>query len=133
MVDEFVDARRGDDSFPPVVFVYQGTVDQGPMFFDRFDPTAAAIADPDGALFAALGIRRGGLREMFGWRTWRAGIRATLRGHVVNRKIGDPWTLPTALAIRGGDIIAEHVGDHAGDHPDVAAIPAELDRIGAAA
>lgn len=109
-----------------MVFVYQGTVEQGPMFFDSLDPGAYAIADPDRQLFGSFGVRRGGMREMFGWAAWRAGFRAVRRGHFVNRKIGDPWTLPTVLAIRDGEIVWEHRGAHAGDHPDVASIPGLL-------
>jgi hypothetical protein len=106
-----------------VVFCYQGTIEQGPMFFDRLFPEARAIADPDGTLYAAFGVERGGLREMFGADAWRCGLRAVRQGHFVNRKIGDPWTLPTILAVRHSAVVWEHRGEHAGDHPDVAAIP----------
>ena len=119
------------EDYPPVVFIYQGTAEQGPMFFDRYDPDAVGIADPDGVLFGAFGIGRGGMREMFGIRAWVAGIRATAKGHFVNRKIGDPWTLPTVLAVRAGAVIGEFVGSHAGDHPDVRSLPAQLSESGA--
>ncbi|MEL6892194.1 MAG: hypothetical protein AAFP84_11395 [Actinomycetota bacterium] len=114
-----------------MIFVYQGTAEQGPMYFDRYDADAVAIADPDGELYEAFAIDRGGLREMFGLGAWKAGVRATLKGHLINRKIGDAWTLPTVIAVRDGRIVAEFVGRHAGDHPDVAAIPTELRRAGA--
>jgi hypothetical protein len=116
-----------DPDYPRVVFVYQGSVEQGPMFFDRLVDDVEAVADPDGELFAAFGIGRGGLREMFGLRAWRSGARAVAKGYFVNRRIGDPWTLPTVLAVHDGRIVWEHRGDHAGDHPDVAAIPRAID------
>ncbi|MEM9041166.1 MAG: hypothetical protein AAGD33_14810 [Actinomycetota bacterium] len=112
------------------MFVYQGRPDQSPLFFDRLDPEATAIADPDGDLFAAFEIRRGGWREMFGLRAWVAGIRATLKGNLINRKIGDPWTLPTVLVASGGRVVAEFIGEHAGDHPDVATLVEQLDELG---
>lgn len=59
---------------------------------------------------------------MFGARSWLAGLRAVRRGHFINRKIGDPWTLPTVFAIKGEEIIWEFRGSHAGDHPDVNAL-----------
>lgn len=102
------------------------------MFFDRYDPDAIGIADPDGALFGLFEIRRGGMREMFGLRSWGAGVRATLKGHLINRKVGDPWTLPTVLAVRNGDVVGEFVGEHAGDHPDVQALPQILAELGPA-
>ena len=93
------------------------------MFFDDHIGDVEAIADPHGALYAAFAVRRGGVREMFGLRAWMRGLRAVSKGHFVNRKIGDPWTLPTVLALRHGEIVWEHRGTHAGDHPDVGAIP----------
>ncbi|MEM7288672.1 MAG: AhpC/TSA family protein [Actinomycetota bacterium] len=109
--------------YPRVVFVYQGTADQGPMFFDGRADDVEAIADPDATLHASFAVRRGGLREMFGLRAWRRGLTAVRRGHFINRKIGDPWTLPTVIAVADGRIVWQHRGRHAGDHPDVSAIP----------
>ena len=106
-----------------MLFVYQGSADQGPMFFDEHIGDVEAIADPDGALYAALDVRRGGVREMFGFRAWMRGLRAVTKGHFVNRKIGDPWTLPTIVALRDRQIVWEHRGTYAGDHPEVGAIP----------
>ncbi|MFK7916759.1 MAG: AhpC/TSA family protein [Ilumatobacter sp.] len=102
-----------------MVFVYQGTADQGPMFFERLDSDAIAVADPDGELYEHFEIERGGWREMFGLRSWAAGIRATAKGHLINRKVGDAWTLPTIVAVRNERIVGEFRGRHAGDHPDV--------------
>ena len=105
-----------------MVFVYQGAPDQGPMFFDGLFPEATAIADPDGELYEAFAVRRGGWREMFGLGSWRAALAALRSGHFVNRKIGDPWTLPTLVVVARGEIVWEHHGSHAGDHPDLAAL-----------
>ena len=113
-----------------MVFVYQGTPEQGPMFFDRYDSDAVGIADHEGALFRLFEIQRGGMREMFGLRSWSAGVRATLKGHRINRKVGDPWTLPTVLAVRNQAVVGEFVGRHAGDHPDVPALPQVLAELG---
>ena len=109
--------------FPRVVFVYQGTVEQGPMYFDRHLDRVEAIADPDGVLYRTFAVQRGGWREMFGLRAWRRGLQAVAKGHFINRKIGDPWTLPTVVAVHDGAVVWEHRGEHAGDHPDVDDIP----------
>ena len=99
------------------------------MFFERLDPEAAAIADPEGELFALFEIERGGWRAMFGLRSWMAGVRATAKGHLINRKVGDPWTLPTIFAIRDERIVGEFRGSHAGDHPDIDRLVADLEEI----
>lgn len=111
-----------------MVYVYQGTEAQAPRFFSELDPEAVAIADPDAELYRAFGVERGGWRAMFGVRSWLAGIRATLGGHRIGRKIGDPWTLPLVVAVSDGRITWEHRGTFAGDHPDVDAIRTELAR-----
>lgn len=104
--------------------MYQGTADQAELFFGTLWPGARAVADPDAELYAAFGVRRGGVRQMFGPRVIACGARATLAGHRAARVIGDPWTLPRVVAVRDRAVIWEHDGRHAGDHPDVAAIPA---------
>ena len=102
-----------------MVFVYQGTAELGPQFFDSLDTEAVAIADPDGDLYRLFDVERGDVRAMFGLRSWKAGIRATLRGHMINRKIGDAWTLPTIVAIRNRTIESTFRGEHAGHLPDL--------------
>ncbi len=106
--------------------MYQGSAEQGPMFFDSLHAGAVAIADPDGELYEAFAVQRGGWREMFGLQPWITGIRAFLQGNFINRKIGDPWTLPSMIAVRDGKIVWEYRGTHAGDHPDVASLRDEL-------
>jgi hypothetical protein len=111
------------------VFVYQGTPEQGPMFFESLYPDAIGIADPEGDLYDAFAIERGGWKEMFGLRPWISGVRAFLQGNFINRKIGDPWTLPSMIALRNNSIVWEFRGSHAGDHPDVSTIGAELEDL----
>lgn len=92
------------------------------MFFGTLDDRAVAIADPHAELYRAFDVDRGGMRQMFGLGSWKAGIRATLKGNMINRRIGDAWTMPTVFAVRNGSIVGEFRGRHAGDHPDVDAL-----------
>lgn len=104
------------------VFFYQGTPADGPTYFEALDPTATAIADLDKGFYRAFGVLRGGLREMFGLASWKRGVSAFLRGHRIGRKIGDPWTLPTFVAVDCGVVTWRFDGRHAGDHPDLRSI-----------
>ncbi len=109
---------------PSVLHVMEGTVETVDDFFAGRDPEARVIADVDGSLRAALGVRRGGWRAMFGLGSWRAGIRTFLRGNLIGRREGaDGWTLPLFLLVEDGEITWRHEGRHAGDHPDLSAIP----------
>ncbi len=107
---------------PVVIVVYQGTPDQGAAWFHDLGPSMAAVADPDKALFDAFEVERGGLGAMFGPAAIACGIRATRKGHRIGRKVGDPWTLPLAVAIHDGAVVWEHRGRHAGDHLDAATL-----------
>ncbi len=115
-------AAREIDGFPDPVFVYQGSTEEGSMFFGD-DPDIRAVADPNGGLYVAFGVAHGGAREMFGAASWRCGLRAVSEGHFINRKVGDPWTLPTLVLVHDGRICWRHDGRHAGDHPDLTDVP----------
>jgi hypothetical protein len=114
-------ARR--PGFPRVILVHQGTVADGDELIARLWPTARAVADPEGRLYLAFGVPRGGGLEMFGPRSCLAAVRAVAKGNGVGRKVGDAWTLPTLVALEGGRVVWEHRGTHAGDHPDLGRVP----------
>lgn len=115
---------------PSVLHVMEGAAETIDDFFAGRDPDVRVIADVDGSLRAALGVRRGGWRAMFGAGAWRAGISAFLRGNLIGGRHGaDGWTLPLFLLVEDGEITWRHDGTHAGDHPDLTAIP-ELVRGG---
>lgn len=116
-----------DPSLPTLVFALMSPPDATRQFLaDNADRDALApigIADPDAELYGALGVPRGGWREMFGLRSWRAGIRATLRGHRIGRKVGDGWTLPVWTVIDDGRVTWRWQGEYAGDRPLLDEIP----------
>ena len=81
------------------------------------------MADAPKRFYAAFGIGQGGTREMFGPGVWLAGARAALKGNVVGKAVGDPWTMPGLFLMKGDVILWRHASRHAGDHPDFAHIP----------
>lgn len=114
------DLRRvagSDPAFPKPVFVFMGSPEEGRAFIDGQWPGASGIADPDKTLYDAFSVPRGGWREMFGFGSWIAGVRATLKGKLIGRRHGDPWTLPVFAVVDGNEVVWRHVGTHAGDHP----------------
>ena len=108
------------------MYVHQGLLDDHRTWFPIDDVDVCAIHDPDGELYRDLDIGRGAMREMFGLRAWRRGIAAFARGHRIGRKVGDGWTLPTIVGIDHGAVVWRHDGEHAGDHPDLGAIPRSM-------
>ena len=111
--------------YPPLLFFYQGTPQEGAAFFRKLWPEARAVSDMEKHYYDAFGIQRGGIREMFGPEVWACGVRAAAKGHVIGWKTGDPWTMPGMFLVRGDQILWQHDFRHAGDHPDLAAIPAQ--------
>lgn len=108
-----------------VVLVHQSTETEYDRTLARLWPEAERVADPDARWYRAFGVKRGGFREMFGLRSWRAGIPAFLKGNMIGWKgAADGWTLPSAFRLRNGEVVAEHRGRHAGDQPKLAELAA---------
>ncbi len=124
--EQIVDLRQvseANPSYPPVLFVYQGTVEQGHDFFARLWPEAHAIADLPKTFYDGFEVARGGMKEMFGPQVWACGVRSAAKGHFIGMKVGDPWTMPTSFLVDGDTVLWRYEGVHAGDHPDFERIP----------
>jgi hypothetical protein len=115
------DVRRAaaDADYPPVVFVYQGTPQEGEAFFADLWPDARAIADPEQQLYHLFGLARGSASQMFGARVWACGVRAALKGHFIGKPVGDPWMMPGVFVVQGEQVLWQHDFAHAGDHPNI--------------
>lgn len=117
-------ATADDPLYPPVLFFFQGSLDDGAAFFERLWPEARAVSDTPLTFYTALGVERGGWSQMFGPAVIACGARATLKGHTVGRAIGDPWIMPGLFLVeRDGRVLWSHDFAHAGDHPDWARVP----------
>lgn len=114
---------EADPSFPKVLLVFQGSPTEGRAFLRRFWPGARAIADRGKRLYAAVGIGRGGLRQMFGPGVWKAVRRARAKGLTQGPPSGDIWMMPGVFLVREGAIVWAHEYAHAGDQPDFECIP----------
>jgi hypothetical protein len=116
-------ARNSD--YPPVVFVYMGSVDLGRQFFGERWPEAHAIADPRRRLYKAFGLRKGSLMQLGGPGAIMAGTRALVKGNIQSIPPAgtDPTQMPGVFLIQGDQVLWEHEFSHVGDQPDWAAIP----------
>lgn len=103
-----------------------GSVEDTRGFVERFDPQARAIADPDLALHAAFGLRRGGAAAFLSPAVFAGGLRALAKGNGVGVPSGDVLQLSGEFLVLDGAIVWKFVAEHAADHP-------ELDTIAAAA
>ena len=117
---EFVEADR---RFPPVLFFFQGSPTEGRAFLRRYWPAARAVSDPELRVYAAFGVERGGLRQMFGPGVWAAKRRAESKGHESGERSGDIFMMPGAFLVEGGRVLWSHHYRHAGDHPEFERLP----------
>jgi hypothetical protein len=106
--------RSRSGSFPPVVLVHMGSPEDGEAFLGARWPEARAVSDPDARLFAAFGLGRGRLGQLFGPRVWLAGAAAAVRGHGVGLPVGDPRMMSGWFLLAGDRTAWSHVHEHAG-------------------
>jgi hypothetical protein len=118
-----------DPTYPPILFVYQGTVADGATFFGGLWPEARAVSDLPKRLYTTFGLARGGMTEMFGPDVWISGARAAMKGHFIGAPVGDPWMMPGAFLVQGERVLWRHVSRHAGDHPEWAGVPRNHERV----
>lgn len=77
------------------------------------------ISNPDTQLYKEFGLRRGNLKQLFGWRMWVRGFQAgVLEGLGVGAEQGDGFMMPGYFLLHQGNIIGEYVPRDAADHPD---------------
>ena len=121
---ELRQVAEADASYPDILFFYQGSVEDGADFFKRLWPEARAASDPERRLYAAFGLERGGIKELFGPEVVACSIRAATKGIVGGVPVGDTRMMPGAFLVRDNQILWQHNYRHIADHPDFARIPA---------
>jgi hypothetical protein len=117
MVRSFRRESEMNQAFPRVVFFFQGTAEQGEVFFRKRWPGATAVTDPDRLFFRAFRLRRGRFHELIGPKVWASAVRAMLKGHIVGKPVGDPRFMPGVFVVRGNRVLWEQTIDHIGRMP----------------
>jgi hypothetical protein len=107
-------------ALPPVLCFHQGSVVEGRLFFDRFWPEARAVSDGDRVFYQALGLERGGVRQILGPAIWGPGLRALMGGTAIGWPRGDPWQLSGFFLVKGERIVWSHRSRHSADLPEFA-------------
>ncbi len=120
-------ASEADPSYPQVVFVGQGDLEESRSFAEKLWPAMSIVSDPGKTFYTAMGLGKGSLYQMFGPSVWACGLRAMVKGNLQTRIVGDLWTMPGAFAVdRRGMILWHHDFENIGDHPNWKSLPAEL-------
>ena len=103
---------------PDILLVYQGSVEDGREFFQRFWPEARAVSDTTKQFYQAFGLERASLKQMFGPEVVACGLRAAAKGSVAGTPVGDTRMMPGAFLVKDSEILWEHNYRHIADHPN---------------
>jgi len=103
-----------------VAFVTMSLEPEAQAFFERYGMgDAPRISDPECKLYRAFELRRGGWRDMFGWKVWKRGLEAgLLQGHGVGPVEGDSFRMPGVFLIHEGKVVRGFRHDGPADRPD---------------
>ncbi len=100
--------------YPRVVLVHTAQPEEGERFFAQRWPAATALADPEGKLYAAFGLRRGSVGQLIGPKAMWAGLRGLLSGHGVGKPQGDTLMLSGRFLIHEDRVLWSDLHEHAG-------------------
>ena len=108
--------------YPKVIFVSEAGKTEIQAFVRRYWPTAAAISDPQGKLYAAFGVGKSVVKN-FSPSVFRAARRAIEKGNERGPTDGNVFRMPGAFLARGDEVIWSHDFRHSGELPDFANLP----------
>lgn len=110
-----------------LVLVHMSSDEEADEFFSAYKlHDAARISDPERVLYRAFALRRGKPAQLFGWKVWKRGWQAGVKGgHGVGWLRGDASQMPGAFMVWQGRVVAQFIHDTAADRPDYVALAEE--------
>ena len=114
-----------------LAIVHMGKGDNAIESDERYDlRNATHVADPDQRLYKELGIPRGSISQLFGWREFSRGASACLlKGHGVCSLKGDGLQLGGLALINKGRVTWKRALERASERPDYVAEAREALRL----
>lgn len=103
-----------------IVFVHMTKEDIAEKYFQRFDLSGAThISDPDCNYYAAFGLVKGNMTQLFGLQSWIRGFQAgVVDGHGIGPMLGDGFQMPGIFVIQDGSVKESFIHKLASDRPD---------------
>jgi hypothetical protein len=117
-------AVAANPTYPPLLFVHQGTPEEGAAFFADYWPEARAVADgADLPLYRAFGLTQGSPSALVSLGVMVCAFRAIAKGNLPGTPQGDTRQMPGLFCVQGAQVLWQHDYAHAGDSPDWEALP----------
>ena len=103
-----------------IVFVHMTDNEVADRYFTRYDLEGAIhISDPERKYYAAFGLVRGNVTQLFGLQSWIRGFQAgVLDGHGLGPLLGDGFQMPGVFVIKQGEVKESFIHKLASDRPD---------------
>ena len=103
-----------------LVFVHLTNDEIAERYFNRYDLEGVThISDPSCRYYAAFGLVKGTVTQLFGLQSWIRGFQAgVLEGHGVGPMLGDGFQMPGVFVIQNGEVKESFIHKLASDRPN---------------
>lgn len=103
-----------------LVFVHMANNEIAERYFNRYNLEGVThISDPECKFYAAFGLVKGTVTQLFGLQSWIRGFQAgVLEGHGVGPMLGDGFQMPGVFVIQEGTVKESFIHKLASDRPD---------------
>ncbi len=103
-----------------IVFVHMTDYDVADRYFSRYNLDGAIhVSDPQCHFYAAFGLVKGTINQLFGLHSWIRGFSAgVVSGHGAGPQLGDGFQMPGVFVIHQGEIKESFIHKLASDRPD---------------
>lgn len=104
-----------------LVFVHMAPDKVADKYFTKYNLDGSLhISNPSKSYYAAFGIMKGSISQLYGLKTWIRGYSARKKGHQLElaEELGDSTQMPGIFLIKERKIIDSYIHKDASDRPD---------------
>ncbi len=110
-----------DEKGIKIVFVHMAPSKTADDYFQRYGLGGTwHVSNPQKNYYAAFGLMKGSISQLYGLRTWIRGYSARKDGHQLElaEELGDSTQMPGIFLIKNREILNSYIHRHASDRPD---------------
>lgn len=103
-----------------IVMVHMTDYETAERYFQRYQIlNAVHISDPACQFYAAFGLTKGTMTQLFGLQTWIKGFQSgVIKGRGASLPVGDGFQMPGVFVLQDGEIKEEFIHKLVSDRPD---------------
>ncbi len=104
-----------------IVFVHMATEKVAENYFQKYGLGGSLnISNPHKNYYAAFGLMKGSVSQLYGLRTWIRGYSARKEGHQLEiaEELGDSTQMPGIFLLKEGEVINSYIHRNASERPN---------------